>query len=182
MRMPPASLPNQAKAKPSPGGSGSGGPKKQPRSVAELAKEADVKLVPSQHSVRSWMSSAGTLFDKATEQRLMDDAENAYIYMLRGVSIVLEIIPKHPDFKQSDTAYRELRGRMDSYITILESLKAEIDIKHKRWHDSQTKAEIPSAAIPTSSQSPKQARVPAVATKPSVALTPLIPTPAPVPI
>ena len=50
------------------GGSGSGGGGSGTgvgaRSILELAKEAEVKMVPSQYPVKNWCTSAATLFEK----------------------------------------------------------------------------------------------------------------------
>ncbi|KAI9357940.1 USP8 dimerization domain-containing protein [Zopfochytrium polystomum] len=137
VRMPPPSMPSQAKPKAS--NSAGSSKSRPPRSVSELGEVADsYKLSPNQHSVKKWCSSASTIFEKASEFRLLHkDDEEAYILLLRGVSIVFQLIPKHPDFSSPDRTYRELEKEALESMETLEKLKISLTQRYDQWKAAQ---------------------------------------------
>ncbi|KAJ3116912.1 ubiquitin-specific protease doa4 [Physocladia obscura] len=144
---PPASMPAQAQTKPTgrSAQSNNASPNMEPHTLADLNKLSAnaINMVPSQHSVRRWCSSAETLFDKAQEAKLAEDLDQHYILLMRGVSIAVEIIPKHLDFNKNEPCYRELRKRLDACFNELEELKTRINTRHADWFAAHASAVSP---------------------------------------
>ena len=87
------------------------------RRLSELNKLAIVQL-DANISQKLWIKSATTLFDLGDGLSINDpnEIENAYVYYVKAISVVAEIIPKLRDFKDSDRDYKLLRSVGDSII------------------------------------------------------------------
>ncbi|KAJ3331481.1 ubiquitin-specific protease doa4 [Blyttiomyces sp. JEL0837] len=120
-------------------------PPRAPRSIPQLTKDAEVKMAPNEYAIRLWCQTASRLIDQSQEERLQGDDENAYIHLLRGVSIILEIIPKHPSFNSSgstDSVYRELRRNLTRYMEMLETLRKKLNDRHTEWSSRQPQVPV----------------------------------------
>ncbi|ORY53217.1 hypothetical protein BCR33DRAFT_779534 [Rhizoclosmatium globosum] len=161
MRMPPPSLPAPAKERVrTPGGhsraasnsnatdSNSNDAPPEPRTVADLNKLSNINLVPAQHTPKRWCSTAATLFEKAVDARIMGDIDQNYILLLRGVSIVVEIIPKSAQFNPKEESYVDLKKNVQQYLNELEVLKKKVNDRHAEWAKSQSSQQQLSAPIP----------------------------------
>ncbi|KAJ3390095.1 ubiquitin-specific protease doa4 [Entophlyctis sp. JEL0112] len=117
-------------------------PAMEPLTVADLNKRSAsaIDMTPAQHSVKRWCTSAENLFVKAQEAKLSGDIDNHYVLLLRGVSIAVDIIPKHLDFNKNDPSYRKLRSGLDELFEELERLKSTINDRHKEWVATQSRA------------------------------------------
>ncbi|KAJ3322967.1 ubiquitin-specific protease doa4 [Blyttiomyces sp. JEL0837] len=145
-------LPPSNVGKPS-GKAGPGSGKKTVRSVDELVKEAEMNMVPHQYTIKKWCTTAVTLLEKADESRLMGDEEVAFVLLLRGISVALELIPKHPDFASGSAdavAYRELRKNLDSYVEVLETLRTKLNDRYLESGEKQPSPSVDLATPPSS--------------------------------
>ncbi|KAJ3287372.1 hypothetical protein HK104_008645, partial [Borealophlyctis nickersoniae] len=111
-------------------------PQKRPRTVNDLKIEAEKSLDQrASHSVRQWASSAQKCLDEGEEARLAEDYDRAYVLLLRGVSILLEVIPKCKDFpaNQTEAKYQMARRRVDKSIALLEEVRKVIKQRCEEW-------------------------------------------------
>ncbi|KAJ3081686.1 ubiquitin-specific protease doa4, partial [Rhizoclosmatium hyalinum] len=160
-KQPPPSLPAPAKERVrTPGGhsraasnsnatdSNSNDAPPEPRTVADLNKLSNINLVPAQHTPKRWCSTAATLFEKAVDARIMGDIDQNYILLLRGVSIVVEIIPKSAQFNPKEESYVDLKKNVQQYLNELEVLKKKVNDRHAEWAKSQSSQQQLSPPIP----------------------------------
>ena len=85
-----------------------------PRRLSELNKLATVQN-DNKFNMKMWCRTAANLFDKGeTSQTIvkleLKTQEDSYVFLFKGISIVVEIIPKLKDFKDSDKDYAALRN------------------------------------------------------------------------
>ncbi|KAI8850819.1 hypothetical protein BC829DRAFT_142901 [Chytridium lagenaria] len=101
----------------------------RPKRVAELSMDAQIDMIPSKHTFKAWCSSASRLIDQGYGNLDTGDLENAYILLFRAISIIIELVPRHPDFNPSDPAYSSIKHRAKTMMNDLESLKKRIEKK-----------------------------------------------------
>lgn len=81
---------------------------RRPQTVQELTQKA--KIPSSSHGYKMWIRSALLLFDQGLECRSNGDLDDAFIALLKGVTILLEIVPKLPELNKSDELYVNARN------------------------------------------------------------------------
>ncbi|KAI8976140.1 hypothetical protein BDB01DRAFT_853428 [Pilobolus umbonatus] len=93
----------------------------------ELFRKATIdKSERTKYSCKTWIGVAVQLYLKGDYEYSMNDVENAYISYMKGCSIVIEIVPRHPQHKEADRdiRYQELKSKTEAYVLQrLENLK-----------------------------------------------------------
>ncbi|KAM3580487.1 ubiquitin-specific protease doa4 [Umbelopsis sp. WA50703] len=106
-------------------------------SLSELRDRAEVNIAEAEnYSVRSWTSSASKLYQQADAAYENDDLDNAYVFYLKGCSIIANIIRNHSQYRtiRKDPAYLALKTRTnDDILTKLEGISSILD---SRFQDS----------------------------------------------
>ncbi|KAJ3063307.1 ubiquitin-specific protease doa4, partial [Podochytrium sp. JEL0797] len=143
-------MPSQAKEKPKPGQTAD--LPGEPWTVADLNKRAAINMVPAQYPVKRWCTSATTMFDKAHAAKLRGDIDDNYILLMKGVSIVVEVIPKHGDFNAKEKDYVDVKKRSLESFNELDSLKKKVNERHAEWVNSLPKTPTPT---PTPTPAPQ---------------------------
>ncbi|TPX77781.1 hypothetical protein CcCBS67573_g00939 [Chytriomyces confervae] len=114
----------------------------EPHTLDDLNKMSMLNMVPAQNPVKRWCVSAATLFDKAVLARDQNDLDQNYILLMRGVSILIEIIPKHSDYNPNETCYLDVKQKLVAYLDELDSLKKLIKERHTKWEKQQASSSI----------------------------------------
>ncbi|KAJ3195973.1 ubiquitin-specific protease doa4 [Irineochytrium annulatum] len=140
----------------------------RPRRLSQLNADAQVSMIPTLHPVKRWCLSTITLLAQGRDAYKEGKMEDAYIYLFRasrycvyglvilahGVrSIIVEIVPKHPDFDSKDPLYQDTYRKVADSITTLEELKENINQTHEKWARANAK-ETPVAPMPDSKPRP----------------------------
>ncbi|KAJ3023746.1 UNVERIFIED_CONTAM: ubiquitin-specific protease doa4, partial [Siphonaria sp. JEL0065] len=83
----------------------------------------------------------------ALAAKLANDTDQYYILLMKGVIIVIEIIPKHASYNPKEDCYLELKKKIGTYLQDLEMLKKTVNERHTEW---VSKSQIAAAAtVPT---------------------------------
>lgn len=107
-------------------------PRKAPPSVLDtLHAAAPRREVNSYIPVRTYYRSAVNLQRQADEYRRAKNQEQQYLMLLRFVSLVLETIPRHGDYRKNDVEYLRLRAISTTLMEELEQLKLEIRLLNR---------------------------------------------------
>ncbi|KAG1109109.1 hypothetical protein G6F42_015758 [Rhizopus arrhizus] len=107
-----------------------GVPSTPPPSLAELSRRATVdKTDMSKYSIKSWIATVSKLYEQGDFEYRKNCLDNAYVYYMKGCSIMVEVIAKHQNFKEAkkDTTYRQLKARTsDDILMLLEELSTKL--------------------------------------------------------
>jgi hypothetical protein len=125
---------------------------RRPHTVQELTQQA--KIPSSSYGYKMWIRSALLLFDQGIEYDLNGNLDAAFVTLLKGVTILLEIVPKAPELNKSDELYINARNKLESMLEKLEKLKLKIQERTEKF--SSTKAYVlppPSTSINSSKSS-----------------------------
>lgn len=99
-------------------------------SLAELSRRATVdKSDLTKYSIKTWISSVNKLFEQGDFEYHRHCYDNAYVYYVKGCSILFDVINKHQNVKEAkrDPTYRYLMARMsDDIIPTLEKITAKL--------------------------------------------------------
>ncbi|XP_067105290.1 ubiquitin carboxyl-terminal hydrolase 8 [Osmerus mordax] len=95
-------------------------------SLGELNKKAQLK--PDKFSTRSYVQSAGKIYQTAEECRLDGDEEKAYVLYMKYLT-VHDIIKKRPDFKQHQEFFLSMLGPTSFKKAIEEAEKLSGSLK-----------------------------------------------------
>lgn len=88
---------------------------RRPQTVQELTSKA---IIPSSsHGYKMWIRSALLLFDQGLEYRSSGNLDDAFISLLKGVTILLEIVPNLTEFSKTDELYVNARNVNILYST-----------------------------------------------------------------
>lgn len=82
--------------------------RRRPQTVQELTQQA--RIPSSSHGYRMWIRSALLLFDQGLEAHSMGNLDDAFVALLKGVTILLEIVPKAPELNKADELYVKSRN------------------------------------------------------------------------
>ncbi|KAI8975785.1 hypothetical protein BDF20DRAFT_914642 [Mycotypha africana] len=103
--------------------------------IADLSRKATVdKTNFVKYAIKSWLSTVAKLYEQADAAYAKGSLDNAYIYYMKGCSIMVEIIKKHPQFDKAkkDTLYKELKRRTnDQILNLLEEITAQLQADDK---------------------------------------------------
>ncbi|KAJ3274213.1 ubiquitin-specific protease doa4 [Terramyces sp. JEL0728] len=120
------------------------------KSISELNKSADTSNLLRDFpdiDPRGWIKKAKQLLEEGTAKHSEGQYEEAYILLLRGVSIVMEVIPKHKKFDNSDIQYQQIRSKINQPFQILDSIKELVKKNNSRndyqFQSSQNKPQTP---------------------------------------
>ena len=81
---------------------------RRPLTVAELTSRASIPS--STHGFKMWIRSATLLFDQGLEHSSNGKLDEAFVSLLKGVTIMLEIVPNLDEFKKTDELYVNARN------------------------------------------------------------------------
>jgi hypothetical protein len=119
---------------------------RRPLTIAELTSKAS--LPSSSYSYKMWIRSALSLFDHGLEYRSNGSLDEAFISLLKGVTIMLEIVPSLQEFKKTDELYLNARNvifnnlcqKLEDIMMVLEKLKAQIQERTDKYNkDNEVK-------------------------------------------
>ncbi|KAI8330223.1 hypothetical protein BC941DRAFT_186274 [Chlamydoabsidia padenii] len=109
---------------------------KKPTSLAELRSRAAIDQTDvTKYAIRRWVFSVNRLYEEGDNAIRLGDIENAYVYYMKGCSIMLEIIKQHPEYSttQRDPFYVQLRKRTNSeVINILEDIGEKLQVLYNQ--------------------------------------------------
>ncbi|KAI8372436.1 hypothetical protein BD560DRAFT_394930 [Blakeslea trispora] len=101
-----------------------------PQSFSELSRRATVdKADMSKYTIKPLISLVGKLYDQGDFEYKRGMHGNAYVYYMKGCSIMVEVIAKHPNIKEAkrDFAYKQLKARTnDEILALLEELTLKL--------------------------------------------------------
>ena len=80
----------------------------RPHTVAELTSKA--VLPSSSHGIKMWIRSALLLFEQGLDSNDEGSLEEGFVSLLKGVTIILEIVPALKDFDNNDKLYLSARS------------------------------------------------------------------------
>nr|KAJ3422763.1 ubiquitin-specific protease doa4 [Polyrhizophydium stewartii] len=126
----------------------------RPPTLAELNERASTAGLLAQnpnYAVRTWIKSATTLLEEGNKYYLAGDIDQAYVNLMKGLSIALELLPKHKDFNVNDLHYVQLRGKLNNVMETTDRLKALIQ---KRSSEAAAGAAATPAAFAARAASP----------------------------
>ncbi|CAO3601354.1 unnamed protein product [Absidia cylindrospora] len=116
-------------------------------SLAELRRRAAVdKTDIAKYAMRSWVHSVNRLYEEGDGALRLGDMEKAFVHYMKGCSIMLEVISRHPEYSatQKDPFYIQLRKRTNNEImTTLEDIGEKIQLQYIGQDDQQ----VPSSDI-----------------------------------
>ncbi|KAJ3165579.1 ubiquitin-specific protease doa4 [Geranomyces variabilis] len=105
-------------------------PPAKPRDPKELWSRAQKIDKPDTHSVSVWTKSAIALFEQGDQENHVGDLENAYIHLLRAISIVSSTIPSTAEYasgrRREDPSYLAAKRKSVAYLPIVEGLKKQL--------------------------------------------------------
>ncbi|KAJ3018546.1 ubiquitin-specific protease doa4 [Thoreauomyces humboldtii] len=107
-------------------------PQRAPRSIQQLKEQAEIKDNPNKHPVKTWAKAAINLFEKGQEEFQSGDLEEAFVHLMRGSSIALELIPRHKEYSlrdRDDAVYAAARRKATQYLTILDEIKVSLQAR-----------------------------------------------------
>ncbi|OBZ83392.1 Ubiquitin carboxyl-terminal hydrolase 4, partial [Choanephora cucurbitarum] len=114
-----------------------------PQSFIELSRRATVdKADMSKYAIKSLISLVGKLYDQGDFEYKRGMYDNAYVYYMKGCSIMVEVIAKHSNFKEAkkDPAYKHLKARThDEILAVLEKLTLKLQKADQDPDDSVMK-------------------------------------------
>ncbi|KAI9245030.1 hypothetical protein BY458DRAFT_495065, partial [Sporodiniella umbellata] len=100
---------------------------------SELKKRAIVdKSEASKYTLKRWVSSVGKLYEKGDLEFLNQNLEDAYVFYMKGCSIMVEIVGKHQSVKdiKKDPIYLNLKARTGEVVlSRLEYLNESLQAK-----------------------------------------------------
>ncbi|KAF7726254.1 ubiquitin-specific protease doa4 [Apophysomyces ossiformis] len=112
------------------------GPMPSATSLAELHQRAAVdKNDTTKYAVKSWISSVSKLYAQGDWALRNESLEDAYIHYLKGCSIMVEIIKRHPAYNEArkDNLYLQLKKRTnDEILTILEDVGRKLEMRFRK--------------------------------------------------
>eukprot|EP00887_Chlorella_sp_A99_P001523 scaffold8.g1523.t1 len=99
----------------------------------QLAAAAPTRPVNNLISLDKYYRSARLLLRQAQQYREHHNQEQLYVMLMRFVSLVVETLPHHRSYLQSDADYQALRKRvLNEAFPELERLKVELNLKGNR--------------------------------------------------
>jgi len=137
----------------------------------ELRKRATVADKPNDYPLKTWYKHAQTTYLHHVEAEKHGKYSDSYVFLLRFVSVVLEVIRQHKDFLKTDPEYLSLRATATAAMPLLESLQAKL-----KAHFAKSPKNGPSSS--PSTPAPSAAAPPA---PPAAAATPTHPPPSSLP-
>ncbi|GAA5807894.1 hypothetical protein MFLAVUS_001274 [Mucor flavus] len=95
-----------------------------PRSTAELAKQATVSVDPNQ-AIRFYFRSADQILKQARVYRLEHDLEHAYIFYMKYTNLGISELRKHPQYKHAENKanLRVMNKNCLEALELLEQMK-----------------------------------------------------------
>ncbi|KAK5665787.1 ubiquitin-specific protease doa4 [Batrachochytrium dendrobatidis] len=122
------------------------------RDLCERASTADLLANNPSLASQTWINSANKLLDEGKNDYAHGELDTAFIKIQKGISIVLEVIPKHRDFNVNDIKYTLLRQKAKVAMDTVENLKRLIIFRSESWErsNSDLKLKQQSSSIPNS--------------------------------
>eukprot|EP00803_Ostreobium_quekettii_P002104 evm.model.scf_1643.1 EVM.evm.TU.scf_1643.1 scf_1643:32-821(-) len=72
---------------------------------------------------------------QATKYESVANQEQQYVMLLRFASLIVETIPKHPEYRASDKVYARMKQQLyEYYLPKLETLKVVLSLKQVMDH------------------------------------------------
>eukprot|EP00803_Ostreobium_quekettii_P005238 evm.model.scf_2995.2 EVM.evm.TU.scf_2995.2 scf_2995:8107-11916(-) len=98
------------------------------------------KVEPKAHvTCERYLTTANRLLQQADEYRERHNDEQLYVCLMRFASLLLETIPKHPNFASGEPQYQKLKKDLVStYLPELEALKAVLIKKDEAQRQQAT--------------------------------------------
>ncbi|KAG8575576.1 hypothetical protein GDO81_009604 [Engystomops pustulosus] len=107
-------------------------------SLSELKKKAEVKADGT--SVKSYISAASKIFQKAEECRLEGDEEKAYVLYMKFL-FVFEIVQKKAEFKKNQDFFKSLLGPSTVRKALEEAEKLSESLKN-RYEEAEVRRRL----------------------------------------
>lgn len=96
---------------------------RKPRTVQELAQDANSYEFSTYVSFRSWIHVAKSLLQEARIYADEGQFENAYTMYARYANLILNSMPQHPDLKVYSKEFSKLTGKVEQVLETMEKLK-----------------------------------------------------------
>ncbi|KAI8976275.1 hypothetical protein BDB01DRAFT_363086 [Pilobolus umbonatus] len=97
-------------------------------SMTELQQQAVVTIATTEtYGIRRWINSVNLLYDQGHIALENYDLENAYIFFMRGFSIMIEVVKQHPHYSDilTDPLYIQLKKKTNEDVYLLLKYLAE---------------------------------------------------------
>ncbi|PNY27467.1 AMSH-like protease sst2 [Tolypocladium capitatum] len=107
----------------------------RPQTVGSLVAQAENFSFNTNIEFKYWARAAETLHQEASFALADGDYGRAYMMLYRHSVLVLNCLPKHPKFKDSDSreAFKPLAKRIDSVLDHLEHIKPVVEDEYAEW-------------------------------------------------
>ncbi|KAL7749620.1 ubiquitin-specific protease doa4 [Sorochytrium milnesiophthora] len=115
--------------------------------MAALREKAKVQSMPSALA-SMWLKTAEKLFSEGDAMLARRCYEDAYVYYMRAVSVVLEVAPKATGFRKNDRFFQALRDKAQRVVGELEFITQEL---RRKYPETLPTLSPPSSGEPASS-------------------------------
>ncbi|KAH9253269.1 hypothetical protein BASA83_002618 [Batrachochytrium salamandrivorans] len=109
--------------------------------LIKLANTASLLTKPLAHSTRVWINASDKLLTEGKEDKARGDLAGAYIKLLKGISIALEVLPTHKDFNVNDMHYTSLRRKISPALIEAQELRSLIIDQTAEWERSHGRSQ-----------------------------------------
>ncbi|EGC34367.1 hypothetical protein DICPUDRAFT_55871 [Dictyostelium purpureum] len=99
-------------------------------SVQELVeKHCSIGDIDKHYSLFNYLSTSNNLYKQAAQYKSEGDLEKSYIYSIRFCSLLLEKLPKHPEYTKdvNKKSINDLKSKANQILSELESVKSVLD-------------------------------------------------------